>query len=125
MLEMDDPEHRAHRTPLNAYLSPAAVQRWVPSSTRSFRACLDEKIGTGRIDLRRRSGQHRARHVLTLAHAGRPAAESGPICGSPPHASVYTPATSPDYVRVADLAIASAMDMMGHLAEIRERPDPG
>ena len=27
MLEMDDPEHRAYRTPLNPYLSPAAVQR--------------------------------------------------------------------------------------------------
>lgn len=33
MLEMDDLEHRTYRTPLNPYLSPAAVQRWAPSST--------------------------------------------------------------------------------------------
>ncbi|MCB0943412.1 MAG: cytochrome P450, partial [Mycobacterium sp.] len=44
MLEMDDPEHRAYRTPLNAYLSPAAVQRWVPVIDEIVRACLDEKI---------------------------------------------------------------------------------
>ncbi len=27
---MDDPEHWEYRTPLNGYLSPAAVQRWIP-----------------------------------------------------------------------------------------------
>ena len=50
MLEMDEPEHRAYRTPLNAYLSPAAVQRWVPVVDELVKACLDEKIEEGRID---------------------------------------------------------------------------
>jgi len=51
MLEMDDPEHREYRTPLNGYLSPAAVQRWVPVVDEVVRACLDEKIEAGRIDV--------------------------------------------------------------------------
>ena len=42
MLEMDDPEHRAYRTPLNGYLSPAAVARWKPVVDELVRACLDE-----------------------------------------------------------------------------------
>ncbi len=46
ILEMDEPEHRAYRTPLNAYLSPAAVQRWVPVVDEIVKACLDEKIET-------------------------------------------------------------------------------
>ncbi len=50
MLEMDEPEHREYRTPLNAYLSPAAVQRWVPVVDEIVKACIDEKIEDGRID---------------------------------------------------------------------------
>ena len=123
MLEMDDPEHRAYRTPLNAYLSPAAVQRWVPVIDEIVRACLDEKIETGRIDFVDDLANI-VPAVLTLALLGVPL-RKWPIYCEPAHASVYTPATSPDYVRVADLAIASAMDMMGHLAEIRETPRPG
>ena len=123
MLEMDDPEHRAYRTPLNAYLSPAAVQRWVPVIDEIVRACLDEKTETGRIDFVDDLANI-VPAVLTLAMLGVPL-RKWPIYCEPAHASVYTPATSPDYVRVADLAIASAMDMMGHLAEIRETPRPG
>ncbi|HNM84387.1 MAG TPA: cytochrome P450 [Mycobacterium sp.] len=123
MLEMDDPEHRAYRTPLNAYLSPAAVQRWVPVIDEIVRACLDEKTETGRIDFVDDLANI-VPAVLTLALLGVPL-RKWPIYCEPAHASVYTPATSPDYVRVADLAIASAMDMMGHLAEIRETPRPG
>jgi cytochrome P450 len=123
MLEMDEPEHRQYRGPLNGYLSPAAILRWVPVVNEIVRACLDEKIETGHIDF----VDHLANivpAVFTLALLGVPLHKWQIYC-EPAHASVYTPATSPDYVRVADLAIASAMDMMGHLAEIRDTPRPG
>lgn len=48
ILEMDDPEHREFRAVLNPYLSPAAVKKWVPVIDEVIRACLDEKIETGR-----------------------------------------------------------------------------
>ncbi len=60
-LEMDDPEHRTYRTPLNGYLSPAAVQRWVPVVDEIVKACLDEKDRERPDRLRRRPGEHRAR----------------------------------------------------------------
>ncbi|ETZ52649.1 hypothetical protein MAHJHV53_10530 [Mycobacterium avium subsp. hominissuis] len=50
MLEMDDPEHRIYRSLLNPYLSPAAVSRWQPFIDDVVRACLDERIESGRID---------------------------------------------------------------------------
>ncbi|HEX3921026.1 MAG TPA: hypothetical protein VHY31_01920, partial [Streptosporangiaceae bacterium] len=49
-LEMDPPEQRQYRQLLNPYLSPAAVARWIPLVDEVARACLDEKIETGRID---------------------------------------------------------------------------
>jgi cytochrome P450 len=48
-LEMDPPEQRYYRQLLNPYLSPAAVARWTPVVDELARACLDEKIKTGRI----------------------------------------------------------------------------
>ncbi|WP_137148369.1 cytochrome P450 [Mycolicibacterium sp. CR10] len=123
MLEMDDPEHRAYRTPLNGYLSPAAVQRWVPVVDEIVTACLDEKIEEGRIDFVDDLANI-VPAVLTLGLLGVPLAEWEIYC-EPAHASVYTPATSPDFPRVADMAIASMMGLMEHVAEIRERPRPG
>lgn len=123
MLEMDDPEHRAYRTPLNAYLSPAAVQRWVPVVDEIVKACLDEKIEDGRIDFVDDLANI-VPAVLTLGLLGVPLRDWEIYC-EPAHASVYTPADSPDARRVADLAIASAMGMMQHVAEIRENPRPG
>lgn len=38
MLEMDDPEHRYYRDALNPYLSPAAVKRWQPVTSRAWPA---------------------------------------------------------------------------------------
>ena len=49
-LEMDPPEQRYYRQLLNPYLSPAAVARWTPLVDELARACLDERIETGRID---------------------------------------------------------------------------
>jgi cytochrome P450 len=123
MLEMDDPEHHEYRTPLNAYLSPAAVQRWVPVVDEIVKACLDEKIESGRIDFVDDLANI-VPAVLTLGLLGVPLRDWEIYC-EPAHASVYTPADSPDYRRVADLAIASAMGMMSHVAEIRDTPRHG
>lgn len=123
MLEMDDPEHREYRTPLNGYLSPAAVQRWVPVVDEIVKACIDERIESGRIDFVDDLANI-VPAVLTLGLLGVPLKEWEIYC-EPAHASVYTPADSPDFARVAELAIASAMGMMRHVAEIRETPRPG
>ncbi len=123
MLEMDDPEHREYRGPLNGYLSPAAVRRWVPVVDELVKACLDEKIEDGRIDFVDDLANI-VPAVLTLGLLGVPLKDWEIYC-EPAHASVYTPADSPDFPRVADLAIASAMGMMRHVAEIRQTPRPG
>lgn len=123
MLEMDDPEHREYRTPLNGYLSPAAVQRWIPVVDEIVRACLDEKIEDGRIDFVDDLANI-VPAVLTLGLLGVPLKDWETYC-EPAHATVYTPADSPDFPRVAELAIASAMGMMRHVAEIRETPRHG
>lgn len=123
MLEMDDPEHREYRTPLNGYLSPAAVQRWVPVVDEIVKACLDEKIEDGRIDFVDDLANI-VPAVLTLGLLGVPLKDWQVYC-EPAHASVYTPAESPEYREVTERAVASAMEMMRHVAEIRETPRPG
>lgn len=123
MLEMDDPEHREYRTPLNGYLSPAAVQRWIPVVDEIVKACLDEKIEEGRIDFVDDLANI-VPAVLTLGLLGVPLKDWEIYC-EPAHATVYTPADSPDFPRVAELAITSAMGMMRHVAEIRETPRHG
>ena len=123
MLEMDEPEHRAYRTPLNPYLSPAAVQRWVPVVDEVVKACLDEKIEDGRIDFVDDLANI-VPAVLTLGLLGVPLREWEIHC-EPAHASVYTPQDSPDAHRVAELQMASAMALMQHVADIRETPRPG
>ncbi|MET0994883.1 MAG: cytochrome P450 [Mycobacterium sp.] len=123
ILEMDEPDHRAYRTPLNGYLSPAAVQRWVPVIEELVKACLDEKIEDGRIDFVDDLANI-VPAVLTLGLLGVPLREWEIYC-EPAHASVYTPAASPEAKRVMDLSIASAVHMMGYVADIRTTPRPG
>jgi cytochrome P450 len=123
MLEMDDPEHREYRTPLSGYLSPAAVRRWIPVVDELVKACLDEKIETGSIDFVDDLANV-VPAVLTLGLLGVPLREWEVYC-EPAHATVYTPADSPEAKRVFDLYIASAMHMMDYVAEIRESPRPG
>ena len=73
-LEMDPPAQRHYRQALNPYLSPAAVSRWTPVIDELVRACLNEKIETGRIDFVDDLANV-VPAVLTLAMLGRPAEE--------------------------------------------------
>ncbi|MCL2585176.1 MAG: cytochrome P450 [Streptosporangiales bacterium] len=122
-LEMDPPEQRHYRQALNAYLSPAAIQRWLPVVDEVTRACLDEKIETGRIDFVDDLANI-VPAVMTLGLMGIPLKEWEIYC-EPAHAGVYTPADSPDRQRVTEMGMKSFMSLMGHLQQIRENPRPG
>ncbi|WP_439956909.1 cytochrome P450 [Nocardia miyunensis] len=123
ILEMDDPEHRLYRQVLNPYLSPAAVSRWIPFVDEVVRACLDEKIESGRMDFVDDLANI-VPAVLTLAMLGIPL-KKWAIYNEPAHASVYTPPGSPDMKRVQQLHLAMGMDLLANLNEIRENPRPG
>ncbi|MBX7433906.1 cytochrome P450 [Mycobacterium sp. Y57] len=123
MLEMDDPEHRHYRTALNPYLSPAAVKRWEPFVDEIVRACIDDRIETGRIDFVDDLANI-VPAVLTLAMLGIPL-DKWTIYNEPAHASVYTPPDSPDAARVRDLYVAMGVDLYTNLVEIRDHPRPG
>jgi cytochrome P450 len=122
-LEMDPPEQRHYRQALNAYLSPAAVQRWVPVADELVRAALDEKIETGAIDFVDDLANV-VPAVLTLAMLGVPL-DHWTTYVEPVHASVYTRMDSPDWPRVRDMMVAVYTDMFAQLKEIRSSPRPG
>jgi cytochrome P450 len=122
-LEMDPPEQRYYRQALNPYLSPAAIVRWVPVIDELVRACLDEKIESGRIDF----VDDLANIVpaaLTLAMMGIPVEKWTLYC-EPAHASIYTPPGSPDMARVAELHMEMGRDLAIQLATIKANPRPG
>ena len=123
ILEMDDPEHREFRAVLNPYLSPAAIQKWIPLIDEVIRACLDEKIETGRIDFID-DLVNIVPAVITLAMLGIPVAKWKVYC-EPVHAAMYTPPDSPDVHRVAELHRVMGLDLLSSLHEIRENPRPG
>jgi cytochrome P450 len=123
ILEMDPPEQREYRKILNPYLSPAAVQRWVPFIDEVVRACLDEKIETGRIDFVDDLANI-VPAVLTLALLGIPLAK-WQIYNEPAHASVYTPPDSPDAPRVREMYLAMVNDLALNMNEVRNAPRPG
>ena len=123
MLEMDDPEHRHYRTALNPYLSPAAIKRWEPFIDEVARACIDERIESGRIDFVDDLANV-VPAVLTLAMLGIPLAK-WTIYNEPAHASVYTRPDSPDADRVRELYLAMGVDLYTSLIEIRDNPRPG
>jgi cytochrome P450 len=122
-LEMDPPEQRYYRQLLNPYLSPAAVTRWVPVVDELTRACLDEKIETGRIDFVDDLANI-VPAVLTLAMMGIPL-KSWDIYCEPAHASVYTPQSSPEWPRVIEMMTKTFGDLFVNLTQIRENPRPG
>ncbi|MGW5384321.1 cytochrome P450 [Nocardia sp. NPDC003963] len=123
ILEMDDPEHRELRSVLNPYLSPAAVQRWIPFVDELVRAALDEKIAAGRIDFVDDLANI-VPAVLTLAMLGIPLANWA-VYSEPAHATVYTPPDSPEYERVHRLHQEMGLDLYTNLTEIRVNPRPG
>ncbi|TDD91796.1 cytochrome P450 [Actinomadura darangshiensis] len=122
-LEMDPPEQRHYRQALNPYLSPAAVNRWIPFVDEVVRACLDEKSASGRIDFVDDLANI-VPAVLTLAMLGVPV-DRWAIYSEPTHASVYTPPASPEMPRVREQQVALYGDLAAEMAAIREHPRPG
>jgi cytochrome P450 len=122
-LEMDPPEQRHYRQVLNPYLSPAAISRWIPIVDELVRACLNEKIETGQIDVVDDLANV-VPAVLTLAMLGVPLKNWSLYCEAV-HASVYTPPDSPNIPQVRQAQQAMYRDMLGQLAEIRANPRPG
>jgi cytochrome P450 len=122
-LEMDPPEQRQYRQALNPYLSPAAVGRWLPLVDDVTRACLDEKIESGRIDFVDDLANV-VPAVLTMAMMGFPL-ENWTIYCEPAHASVYTRPGTPEMARVRQTQIAMRQDLVEQLGQIRENPRPG
>ncbi|WP_405181895.1 cytochrome P450 [Nocardia sp. NBC_01377] len=122
-IEMDPPEQQDFRKQINAYLSPAAVARWVPVIDELTRACLDEVIETGRIDFVDDLANI-VPAVVTMGLLGMPLADWKIFC-EPVHASVYTDPTSPEMMDV----VRRMQEADAHLAEwivkIREEPRPG
>jgi cytochrome P450 len=123
ILEMDPPEQREYRQALNAYLSPAAMDRWKPMAADISRACIDEVISTGRIDFVD-DFSNIVPAVLTMALLGLPLTEWSFYC-EPTHALVSTPTTSPEYPAVIEAQMQSIAKMGESIAEIRESPRPG
>lgn len=123
ILEMDPPRQRYYRQALNPYLSPAAVNRWIPLVDEVVRACLDERIETGSIDFVDDLANV-VPAVLTLAMMGIPL-ERWVIYNEPAHAGVYTPPDSPDMPRVVKLHQDMIMDLVRQMHEVRAAPRPG
>ncbi|MET9971546.1 cytochrome P450 [Streptomyces sp. NPDC006356] len=122
-LEMDPPEQRAYRNALNPYLSPAAVKRWIPFIDEIARACLDEKIESGRIDFVDDLANI-VPAVFTLAMMGIPL-KKWELYNEPAHAGVYTPPNSPEMARVVEAHMAMIKDLATTLHEVRAKPRPG
>lgn len=122
-LEMDPPEQKDYRQALNAYLSPAAVERWRPMVEDITRACLDERIESGTIDFVDDLANI-VPAVFTMAMMGLPLADWVHYC-EPAHAAVYTPPHSPDIERVRQMGMDVFGRLMTAVGEVREHPRPG
>jgi cytochrome P450 len=122
-LAMDPPEQRDYRTLLNPYLSPAAVARWKPMMADVTRACLDEKIESGRIDFVDDLANV-VPAVMTLALMGLPLVDWVIYC-EPAHAQVYTPPNSPDVERLLQSLRLMEQKLAEGITEVRRRPRPG
>jgi len=122
-LEMDPPAQRHYRQALNPYLSPAAVQRWVPVADELVRACLDEKIESGSIDFVDDLANI-VPAILTLAMMGIPLADYEAFV-EPAHASVYTPPGSPQWDHVVEMMMGAYGQLYNHLQAVRASPRPG
>jgi cytochrome P450 len=122
-LEMDPPEQRYYRQALNPYLSPAAIARWIPVIDELVRACLDERIETGRIDFVDDLANV-VPAVLTLAMMGIPLKNWDIYC-EPAHATIYTRPGTEEALRLTQLHREMGMDLGKQLAQIKANPRPG
>ena len=122
-IEMDPPEQSEYRRILNPFLSPSAVQVWLPLIADFTRASIDDVIETGRLDFVD-DFANIVPAILTMAMLGLPLADWEIYC-EPAHMQVYTPPDSPDF----DKMLESTFRMVERLAEyvqIRKRePRPG
>lgn len=123
ILEMDPPEQRELRSALNPYLSPAAVQRWIPFVDEIVSAGIDEQIESGSIDFVDELANI-VPAVLTLAMLGIPL-DKWTIYNEPAHASVYTPPDSPDTPRIVEMHRAMGLDLLTNYLEVKQNPRPG
>jgi cytochrome P450 len=87
------------------------------------RACLNERIESGRIDFVDDLANV-VPAVLTLAMLGVPLKNWSLYCEAV-HASVYTRPDSPEMMRVREDQMKMFQDMYGQMAEIKASPRPG
>jgi cytochrome P450 len=120
---MDPPPQRHYRQALNPYLSPAAVARWLPVADEVIRACIDEKIESGRIDFVDDLANI-VPAVMTMGLLGYPMA-SWEVYVEPTHASVYLRHDDPKMAEVRAKQVQMGKEMMAGLAEIRATGRPG
>ena len=120
---MDPPAQRHYRQALNPYLSPAAVQRWLPFIDDLVRAVLNERIETGTIDFVEELANV-VPAIQTMAMMGLPLADWN-IYNEPMHAVAYTPPETPEMERVIEMTDVMLAHLAGWVAEIRANPRPG
>jgi cytochrome P450 len=121
-LEMDPPRQRHYRQALNAYLSPAAIARWVPVVDEVVRACIDEKIESGRIDFVDDLANI-VPAVMTIGLLGAPL-NTYEIYVEPTHASVYLRPDSPEMLRVRRQQDEMMQEMVSRLHDVRANGGP-
>jgi cytochrome P450 len=122
-LEMDPPEQLAYRRVLNPQLSPSAVEKWRTMVSELARACLDEVVGSGRIDFVDDLANI-VPAVLTMGMLGFPL-KDWEIYSDPVHAIVYTPPSSPAYGRVIEQMISMGVRLSEEVERARTNPRPG
>jgi cytochrome P450 len=120
---MDPPEQRHYRQALNPYLSPSAVNRWIPVIDEVVRASLDERIETGRIDFVDDLANV-VPAVITLGMLGI-SVHKWHMYSEPTHASVYTPPNTPEMQKVREQQAAMFGDVATEMGAIRQDPRPG
>ncbi|MGD9704254.1 MAG: cytochrome P450 [Acidimicrobiia bacterium] len=122
-LEMDPPTQLAYRHILNPFTSPAAVRKWEPMAHDLTRACLEDVIESGRIDVVDDLANI-VPAVVTMALLGLPL-DDWKVFSEPMHAFVYTPPDSPDLPRVQGLMFEAIMHIAERVAAARVDPRPG
>ncbi len=122
-LEMDPPLQLEYRHVLNPFLSPTAVERWRPMVAELARACIDEKLASGRIDFVDDLANI-VPAVLTMGMLGLPLVDWVIYC-EPAHAMVYTPPHSPDFARVLEGNIRMAAKLFEEMERARVHPREG